>query len=151
VVKLQDHWRIDLEPIAGYDAVMDDLYGALGRFNFISALLEARLSPKQDEAPQAVVVTKVGVYMRDTYEFNGPQYLGHWNENGMGLNPGAIANQSLGTELDWRLPAWNPHLGWVTPINNSDFGAWRTANGMGGDLLLLSDASVHDVNIRLTL
>jgi hypothetical protein len=125
---------------------LDDLYGALGVFELCAAVLKADITV----SPAMLVVSRVGIYMRDTFDFNGPQYLGHWNRNGMGLVPGAaVASMTFNSE--WPLPGigFDLTLGW--PINNSDFRAFRDRTGRGGDLMVFSDVEAVDVNIRISL
>lgn len=155
VLALQDHWRIDATWV-GTDVgitgpLLDDLYGSLGNFALIAAILDASIEPAAAGRPAQAVVRSVGVYMRDTFEFLGAQYLGHWNENGMGLVPAAALNARYGSDPEWHTSGWSPSLGWMTPINNSDFDRWRADHQQGGDLLLLSDVRPFAVNLRVPL
>lgn len=77
--------------------------------------------------------------------------LGHWNENGMGIVAGAGIAASISSEAEWHLPAWHPGLGWMTPINNSDFRSWQERSGSGGDLLLFSNTKTEPVDITVEL
>jgi hypothetical protein len=61
--------------------VADELYAALGTFGLYAAIAEIKITPKGTRF--FVDVTKVIIYARDTYDYLGPQYLGHWNEDGL--------------------------------------------------------------------
>lgn len=88
-----------------------------------------------------VLITKVGVYMKDTYEFVGRQYLGHWNCSGVGIQPlSAITNTST-------IPGYNFKLESSTAIGNDDFNKYRKENKKGGDMLLFSDVKKESTNI----
>lgn len=63
-----------------------------------------------------VRINAFGIYVRDSYDFNGFQVLGTWD-----------------------VSDWDP-LGCV--IFNSNFREWRSANGKGGDFLVFSDVKV---------
>lgn len=151
-VQLHSEWQFQYEKVEyDYDAGLDDLYGSLGAFALYAALLEGTVTGKQDAASQASLkVTRVGIYMRDTFEFIGAQYLGHWNDKGMAIVPAAAAAAKLsGTE--WYLPAYSFDLGIVYPFNNSDFRAYRTKTKKGGDLMVFSDVLSIPVNFTVQL
>lgn len=147
-VELHSNWQFQYEKV-GYDHhdSLDDLYGSLGKFALYAALLEGEVTRKNENAPSFLRVTKVGIYMRDTFDFIGPQYLGHWNSQGMGLNPSALGVARL--NMEWYLPAYIPGLGWAKPFNNSDFRRYREDNGKGGDLLVISDVIEVPVNFTI--
>jgi hypothetical protein len=49
--------------------------------------------------PKSATITQVFVYLADTYDFIGEQYLGHWNFDGMGIQP--VAGLASKLEWDW--------------------------------------------------
>ena len=67
----------------------------------------------------------------------------------MGL-PVAAAVASA-AELEGSLPAYGVNHGWMTPINNSDFDAYRDKTGQGNDLLVFSDVLPFDTLIEVPL
>lgn len=98
---------------------LDGLGAALGNFAFRVAIKGA-----VNEGPTGklqIVVTDVGIYVRDSYDFVGSQSLGYWNKN----------DNSVG-----RTPLRGDE------IRNSDFRDWQTKNGRGGDYLVFSDLKV---------
>jgi hypothetical protein len=108
---------------------LDDLFGALARYN-LRILAAGRITPAEG-SEYLVSVLQIGVYLRDTYDFNDPakkldepktwisQPLGYWNETTKQVSkwPGS------GFDL----------------VSNSDFRAWRKAHGKGGDFEIFSD------------
>ena len=87
--------------------------------------------------------------MRDTYEFIGEQYLGHWNKNGLGINLyGGLMNK---VNWEWKLPGWNPDLGIMAAFGNSDFREYRKEYHQGGDLLLFSDIQKISVDEKIEI
>jgi hypothetical protein len=102
---------------------LDDLFAALAAFTF-KVIVQGRVGPSDSLQPpltHRVTIEKVGVYIRDSYDFNGPQFLGSWRET-----PPACSKDPLA------FPPYNP-------THNADFGSWRTANHRGGDFLVFSD------------
>jgi Family of unknown function (DUF6402) len=61
----------------------------------------------------------IGVYIRDSYDFNESQLLGFWDDK------------------DTTVSMINPLSG--TSVSNDDFRSWRTKNGKGGDFVVYSD------------
>jgi LysM repeat protein len=70
-----------------------------------------------------VVITQVGIYAQDSFDFEGLQYLGQWPiRTAFGITVGACH-------------VWN-----------SDFRDWRTSNGKGGDFEVFSDIKATALN-----
>ncbi len=149
VLSLHSRFQFQFVPV-GYDGEMDDLYGSLGRFALYAAPLEWRVDrPKKGHAGGVFEISKIGIYMRDTFDFRSAQYLGHWNRQGIGIVVAAGLAGRLVDESEWHLDAWSPTLGTMVPINNSDFRAWRTRTGKGGDLLLFSDIVAEPIQLSI--
>jgi len=120
----------DVDPLAiNFRAVsfgfneLDDLSAALGNFVFKVAVAGdlARTSAGRTQ----LTVRHIGLFIRDSFDFNGTQFLGYWDDT----------DNSVSTK--------NPFSG--TGVWNSDFRTWRTRNRRGGDFLVFSDVK------RLTL
>ncbi len=97
---------------------LDDMSAALGNFAF-RVLIGGSVAPAPGGAHFQVTITEVGIYIRDSYDFNGDQDLGYWDDT------------------DNSVSMINPLSG--TKVTNADFRAWRTRNGRGGDFLVFSD------------
>lgn len=97
---------------------LDDMDAALGRFVF-NVLVSGHVEPVSKGLGHTVTIDKVGVYIRDSYDFNGSQSLGYWDPS------------------DNSVSSWNGFSG--THVSNADFRNWRAANGKGGDFLIYSD------------
>ena len=95
----------------------DDLKASLGRFTF-RMVVAGRVEPDVATGRFRVTVTDVGVHVRDSFDFNSGDPLGCWN----------VCTNEVGRFA----------CGGVD-INDTDFAAWRTANGNGGDMKILSD------------
>ena len=97
----------------------DDLFAALGRLTLRMAI-KGVVTPTATGG-HAIHIKKVGIYVRDSYDFNGPQHLGYWN---LAKNYGG-KNFFRGTK-----------------VKNADFREWRTQQGRGGDYLVFSDIKI---------
>jgi hypothetical protein len=114
------------------------MFGALADF-LLKIAAEGTVTPKTKTLDTGAVqvehyeisVEKIGVYIRDTYDFNDNQYLGHWRKN---------------TAPHIRLYALGESRGDCpddfVEVSNERFRAHRAQTGNGGDLLIFSDVLV---------
>jgi hypothetical protein len=132
---------------AGTATSFDDLTAALGKFLFrvVVAGTVVPVPAAQGSAPRTaafrVRVTEVGVYIRDSFDFEGNQSPGCWSD----AQPPRFSPILT--------PAFGPGGGAVfmpqmilTSVGNRDFREWRQRNGRGGDFLVFSDMK----RLRLT-
>jgi Family of unknown function (DUF6402) len=119
-VSVLDKDYINQRPIAAYETdffmpVVDDMAAALGRFNF-RVVVAGTVMPAK--AGYEVTVEEIGVYIADSYDFEGEQFLGYWDMGTSSGTPGVKLTES---------------------VHNSDFRDWRAKTGRGGDFLVYSD------------
>jgi hypothetical protein len=110
---------------------LDDVYGGLGRATLKVALIGVATRDART-GKIALKTTHAGFYIRDTYDFNGPQYLGHWTKTGV-LSKTKTAMDAVMDGLSFR---------WGKPPShrsNHDFETYRRLTGFGGDFVLYSD------------
>lgn len=102
---------------------IDHLTAALARFNFHVVVHGLITGPATPGGLAQLQAHEVGVYVRDSYDFNDAsgedQDLGNWDSD----------DNSVGR-------TW---MNGGTNVRNSDFRTWRTANKRGGDYLIYSD------------
>lgn len=115
-VKNQDNDYIN-QRVVSMSSDLDDMSAALG--NFVFNVLVAGNISSEDKSGHKVEITEVGVYVKDSYDFNGYQFLGYWDDS------------------DNSVSMINPFSG--TAVYNQDFRNWRTANLKGGDFQVFSD------------
>ena len=96
---------------------LDDMSAALGKFTF-RVLVSGWLTAGGASGYQ-VAISEVGIYIRDSYDFQGEQDLGYWDD------------------ADNAVSMVNPLSG--TGVSNKDFRDWRSKNGRGGDFIVFSD------------
>ena len=127
-VELQDPDYVTYHAVGFSYTDLDDMSAALGNFLFrvvVAGTVTGAAAPaKPASGPAAtpkyqVKVTEVGLYVADSYDFNGDQPLGFWNEK---KNTMSMINPFAGDYVD-----------------NESFRDWRKAHGMGGDFRVLSD------------
>lgn len=101
---------------------LNDLTAALGRF-----VLNVAIAGMVESVPNTrnfkVSVNEVGVYIKDSYDFEGDQHLGYWDADD---NSVSTINAFSGDK-----------------VTNEDFRNWRSANGKGGDFRVYSDVKRH--------
>jgi hypothetical protein len=101
---------------------LDDLFAALAKFTF-KVVLAGSVTPLVLPAKGwRVTVNRVGVYVRDSFDFAGYQELGSWDE---------VSNTVT------YIPT--PRH---TRVTNADFRSWRSTHLHGGDFLVFSDLKV---------
>ena len=99
---------------------IDDLFATLGSFE-MRMVAKGTVQPKGN-GKYRITIKEVGVFVRDSYDFNTNQTLGYWD-----VNTNSVGKTSLsGTE-----------------VTNAHFRAWRQANNKGCDFLIFSDVKVH--------
>ncbi|MGH8621901.1 MAG: DUF6402 family protein [Burkholderiales bacterium] len=114
----QDRDYINLRPVPFGGLDLDDLSAALGNFAF-RVLVAGSVGPAAGAGGHEVTISEVGVYVRDSYDFNRDQFLGYWDDS------------------DNSVSAVNPLSG--TAVRNRHFREWRSKTGRGGDFLVFSD------------
>lgn len=103
-----------------YDSGLDDMTAALGRFVFRVAVA-GTVGPASGRSGHEVVINDIGIYLQDSYDFEGFQFLGFWDDS------------------DNSVSVLNPFSG--TGVYNSDFRDHRRDTGWGGDFLVYSNVS----------
>jgi len=116
---------------------LDDMYGALGRGTLKVGVVGA-VHTEVDAITESVrhyfKVSYVGFYIRDNYDFNGPQYLGTWTEDRvLSKSETIISLTSSGQTI---INVGDTPFAAVT---NSDFRRYREKTGFGGDFVVYSD------------
>jgi hypothetical protein len=115
---------------------LDDMYAALGRFSFRVAVSGSVVPagtipmppgasmtrrPRPGTLPQhSVQIERVGIYIFDSFDFNGFQFLGFWSPTDVTRAP---------------IPGY-------VEVWNSTYRDWRSKNGRGGDFLVYSDMKI---------
>lgn len=97
---------------------LNDLTAALGRF-VLNVAIAGTVESAPNPAQFKISVKEVGVYIKDSYDFEGDQFLGYWDDG------------------DNSVSTINPLSG--DGVSNKDFRDWRGANGKGGDFRVYSD------------
>ena len=122
-------------------STLDDYSFAVGNFDwYFLPKGTAIFVPAAGNAPDRLIatVTEIGVYAKDSYDFNGAQYLGNFNIESKDFS-------KLATFLPWpllrNLPddgLYQADMGWRRVYNES-FRIYRDKSGNGCDFLLYSE------------
>jgi hypothetical protein len=127
---------------------LDDFYGAMGK-----ALLKIAVSgmvTPQKTGKNKIAIDEVGIYLRDTYDFNDgliSQPLGYWGFNGV----------QRGLQLRWDIEIDETYADAgavpddrVYAVQNEDFRRYRDKYRRGGDFIICS-ADTHRVRFQQPL
>ena len=92
-VPVQDPDYINQRPVSN-EREFDDMTAALANYN-LRVLVAGSVTPAPPGGPGGVAgparyrvqITEVGIYMRDSYDFEGFQYLGSWSDRPDAFSP----------------------------------------------------------------
>ena len=158
--------RVAYAPMGDY-SVVDALTAALGRFGYYFNV-SGGCEPKGNGFK--VSIDRVGVYIRDSYDFNDDatlwephtwpsQHLGFWDTHQSyvhGSNPhhcwttsqtGRVS-QLFGHSMPFgpQITISVPECGWATRVNNRYFRSYRERTQTGSDFLVYSDIVYIDTD-----
>jgi len=146
--------QINVRPFGHYTDTLDDFYGAIFKATLHVAVVGyTTLAPLSNK--DVFVVTDVGYYIRDTYDFNDGNGwmdklvdyttggLGIWSRDKMLSKWETIADYSNNLKAALTYPKlykgfWKEYGNFV-PVSNGDFYRWAAKHGTGGDFYVFSD------------
>jgi hypothetical protein len=123
-----DYFKVSYE-MQDFSVIIDDIVAALGRFAFWVAVA-GTIAPIVPNAKYQVKIEELGLYIKDSYDFDGDQYLGSWSDDRF----------SFDTTPDDMMR-----------VTNETFRDWRATFGLGGDFLVFSDVRREKVDKPATL
>lgn len=129
--------QINIAQFGSTQDVLDDLYGALGKATLKVAVAGNAFSENDPITRQPRCyfrASQLGFYIRDHYDFNGPQYLGTWADDRVLTKAETVFTLSLHGQLIVRLKN-----GPFAAVTNGDFREYRDKIGKGGDFIVYSD------------
>lgn len=127
-----------------YSDTFDDLYGAIFKATLKVAVV-GRTRYSSQLSKDIFEIEKLGVYVRDTYDFNSDWFtdaaagLGIWSRDRL---------LSKAETAEYRANQANAPIGWMAnhikykgfvPVKNRDFRRWQEKHGTGGDFFVFSD------------
>ncbi|WP_227458158.1 DUF6402 family protein [Cupriavidus pauculus] len=136
--EIDDACTINFRPIGGYVDTLDDLSGSLFKANLKLAIV-GETSSSRFHNKDTFEIKKIGVYVRDTYDFNALWLeetvigLGIWNRNRC-LTKAEMAAYKAAPMLERALKFPD-----FVPVKNSDFRRWQGARNEGADFYVFSD------------
>ncbi len=143
--------QTNFAPLGSLGDTIDEFYGAIGKASFKVAVVGAVAVSANKK--HVFNVHKLGVYLRDTYDFNGSQPLGVWSKDRCLSKVESAAyyadeiNKLNPTTWPGRIIVGSPFDGFES-FGNGDARDWRDASGKGGDFVIYSD--VEWVNSPIT-
>jgi hypothetical protein len=149
VAVIDSCYQVNIAKVGSLWDPLDDFYGAVG-----AGLLKVAISGMVTNGPRSftIDVDALGVYLRDTYDFNGDQFLGVWSANGI---DGNIMNEFVGRDFGTfpeiaiqadksspRIPSWRTNPNPEYAVSNASFRRYRDLTGYGGDFVNVSNVKV---------
>ncbi|BDU18060.1 DUF6402 family protein [Lysobacter auxotrophicus] len=132
--------QVNVRPFGALGDTLDEVYGALGYASAKVGLI-GNAWFEAESGRRYFHVKRSALYLRDTYDFTGPQFLGIWTKSRvltkaeqMAVTVGASNTPDVAS-LD---------EGAFMQVWNHDFNRYRKSTGRGGDFLVFSD--VHWVD-----
>ncbi len=144
--------QTNIEPFGSRSDTIDELYGAIGKASLKVAVVGDVASSGKNK--HVFNVNKLGVYLRDTYEFNDESWpsqpLGVWSKKRCLSKAETAAYYAdkasrLVNPVQRVLPS--PYAGF-NAVSNSDFDDWRKKTGRGGDFVIYSDVAWVDSPVK---
>lgn len=149
--QLEMHSQVNRLTFGDYSDDFDDLYGAIFKATLKLAVV-GRAYHSSKLKQDIFEVEKLGIYIRDTYDFNA----GWFSDRAVGL--GIWSRERLLSKfetLDYRANQLTP-LGWAAnyakyrgfvPVSNEDFRRWQKKHNSGGDFFVFSDVKWMPSNV----
>jgi hypothetical protein len=142
-LQLENSCQANWQQIGSKLDPFDDMYGGLGMATLKVALIGEAMRDMQT-GRQSLRVTDAGFYVRDTYDFSGPQYLGTWTKSRVLSKRQWLGNTITdGLTFNWGKPEGH--------LSNGDFDRYRRATGFGGDFVIYSDVYWESADLLLDL
>ncbi|MCY1432101.1 hypothetical protein D9M71_480880 [compost metagenome] len=129
--------QVNFSEFGGTLDVLDDMYGALGFATLkigVVGKVFSKENPDTKKLRYFFRVEHLGFYIRDYYDFTGPQYLGTWTEDRVLTKTETVFSMTAHGQVILRLKD-----GPFAAVTNSDFREYRDKNGKGGDFIIYSD------------
>ena len=145
-VALDNMGQVNFREVGAMTDPLDDFYGSLGKATLKIAVTGM---VQQNNGRYRIEIDEVGLYLRDTYEFNDDkssfmsQALGYWGFNGVERSP----------QVRWDIAIDEKFVNETSEetrdsmyaVQNDDFRAYRQKYKRGGDFVIYSD--VHRVKL----
>lgn len=115
---------------------VDGMLAALGTFSLRMVIAGELHSPSKNpmtgQLSYPLAVSDVGIYVRDSFDFEDEQDLGYWDdeENTIRLMKGSVRE-----EVAYRMVGGRPD----THVSNAIMRGYREATGFGGDFVVYSN------------
>ncbi|MBI3898482.1 MAG: hypothetical protein HY308_09325 [Gammaproteobacteria bacterium] len=137
---LDKTFQVNVAEVGSLLDPLDDFFGGVAR-GLLKIAVSGLVTPLKNGRFQ-VIVDEVGIYLRDTYDFNDDSYdlisqpLGYWGFQGVQRD----------LQLRWDIEIDEQYVdkdeapvGRFYAVQNDDFRRYRDKYGKGGDFILYSD------------
>lgn len=139
--------QVNRRPFGEYIDVFDDLYGSIFKA-ILKVAIVGKASRSLFSKRDLFEVEKIGIYVRDTYDFNAGWFddsafgLGIWSKKRMLTKREMIAYRAA------RLATLGSLFAGFVPAQNNDFRRWQNQRNEGGDFFVFSDVMWIAPNVK---
>ena len=139
--------QVNFRPFGAYTDTFDDLYGAVFKATLKIAVV-GKVSRSILSKKDMLEIEKIGVYVRDTYDFNSGPFddavvgLGIWSKKRM------LSKSEMATYRATQFAALANIFPGFVPAHNADFRRWQKQRNKGGDFFVFSDVMWMQPNVE---
>ena len=139
--------QVNSRPFGGLPDTLDDLYGAVFRATLKLAVV-GKVSRSIFSKRDMFEIEKIGVYVRDTYDFNADWFddalvgLGVWSKKRL------LSKKDMLLYKSTPLPLLAHAYPGFVPARNEDFRNWQKHRNEGGDFFVFSDVMWMEPNVE---
>jgi len=146
-MQAEDLCQVNYTSFGSYLDTLDDLFGAVNKGTFKLALM-GQTSRSLFRRKDIFEIEKVGIYCRDTYDFNEAWHQDHLLGLGIWSRSRCLSKVQMATyaALPPRVKAMQ-FPGFV-PARNIDFRRWQATRNEGGDFYIYSDILWMEPNVN---
>ncbi|MDC9595064.1 DUF6402 family protein [Xenorhabdus sp. IM139775] len=136
VIELDTYAQVNYKEIGSLTDTIDDYFGAIGK---ATLKLAVRGHVDKIETKNVFIIEKLGVYLKDSYDFVNPdEFLGVWSREEVLSKVKTVVYMGFYKDNMWRELATGEYSKYV-PVYNKDFREWQNKHNKGGDFIVFSD------------
>ncbi len=135
-IELDTYAQVNYKEIGSLTDTIDDYFGAIGK-----ATLKLAVRGRVDkiETKNVFIIEKLGVYLKDSYDFVNPdEFLGVWSREEVLSKVKTVVYMGFYKDNMWRELATGEYSKYV-PVYNKDFREWQNKHNKGGDFIVFSN------------
>ncbi|MBD2815968.1 hypothetical protein ID850_14610 [Xenorhabdus sp. Flor] len=135
-IELDTYAQVNYKEIGSLTDTIDDYFGAIGK---ATLKLAVRGHVDKIKKKDVFITEKLGVYLKDSYDFVNPdEFLGVWSRDEVLNKVKTVIYMGFYKDNMWRELATGEYSKYV-PVYNENFREWQNKHNKGGDFIVFSD------------